>query len=243
MTELGKFVSELLDFYAQGIEEQRFKVGIRPELDDNTEDTGYDHHYVLHTAWAARQLYNTEIDSPHTHIDIGSDIRFVSIVSSFIPIDYYDIRPPDLRLPNLKVEHGDINKLPFDTCSIPSLSCMHVVEHIGLGRYGDKLDPNGDLKAIEELKRVLAVGGILLFVVPIGKPVCLFNSHRIYNYDQILSYFKELELLNFDLIKDKATEITYNATKEEADEQGYGCGCFRFTRARKTRKKGEREDV
>ncbi|NDC42314.1 MAG: DUF268 domain-containing protein, partial [Chitinophagia bacterium] len=56
--------------------------------------------------------------------------------------------------------------LPFESDSIPSLSCMHTIEHVGLGRYGDQLDPQGDLKAIAELKRVVQPGGDLLFVTP-----------------------------------------------------------------------------
>ena len=52
---------------------------------------------------------------------------------------------------------------------------MHVIEHIGLGRYGDEMDPDGDLKAIDELKRVLSRKGDLLFVVPVGKPKIMYN--------------------------------------------------------------------
>jgi hypothetical protein len=59
---------------------------------------------------------------------------------------------------------------------------MHVIEHIGLGRYGEALDPDGDLKAIRELVRVLAAGGNLLVVVPVGRPRIQFNAHRIYDY-------------------------------------------------------------
>jgi hypothetical protein len=45
---------------------------------------------------------------------------------------------------------------------------MHVVEHVGLGRYGDPIDANGDAQAIKELKCVLWPGGVLYFVVPTG---------------------------------------------------------------------------
>ena len=89
------------------------------------------------------------------------------------------------------------------------------------------LDPDGDLKSIAELKRVLA--GDLLFVVPIGKPKVIFNLHRIYSYDQIISYFSELKLVEFALIPDKTPgDLIRNATGELADKQEYGCGCFWF---------------
>lgn len=114
--------------------------------------------------------------------------------------------------------------------SIESLSCMHTVEHVGLGRYDDKLDPDGDLKAMQELIRVLSFGGNLLFVVPVGKPRIIFNAHRIFSYSQICEYFKELEMKEFTLIPDNAldTGMIENASREVADLQSYGCGCFWF---------------
>lgn len=107
---------------------------------------------------------------------------------------------------------------------------MHVVEHIGLGRYGDPLDYNGDLKAINELIRVLQPGGNLLFVVPIGAPVIMFNAHRIYSYSQIISYFDQLDLKEFSLIPDNGAEvgIIENASEDLANKQRYACGCFWF---------------
>lgn len=104
---------------------------------------------------------------------------------------------------------------------------MHTVEHIGLGRYGDHIDPNGDLKAMNELTRVVATGGSFLFVVPVGKPKIEFNAHRIYSYGQIMSYFSKLTLKEFSLVTDSGKFIE-NATSKDSDAQAYGCGCFWF---------------
>ena len=135
-------------------------------IDDKTETTEFDRHYVYHTAWAARKL--AEIKPEH-HVDISSYIYFSALVSAFIPIKFYDYRLAKIELSNHASEHADITSLSFEDNSIKSLSCLHVVEHIGLGRYGDPVDYDGDLKAINELKRVLAVSGYLLFAVPLGK--------------------------------------------------------------------------
>jgi SAM-dependent methyltransferase len=138
-----------------------------------------------------------------------------------------------LRLNNLVSDHADILALPFADEAVASLSCMHVVEHIGLGRYGDRLDPEGDVKALAELKRVLAPGGNLLFVVPVGRPRIIFNAHRIYSFDQIRSYFENLDLIDFSLIPDNRENggLIRNATPAMADAQEYGCGCFYFRKA------------
>lgn len=194
---------------------------------ENTENTAFDAHYIYHPAWAARVLAETR---PKKHVDISSILSFSTITSAFIPIDFYDYRPARLFLDNLTTKQADLVQLPFADNSIESLSCMHTVEHVGLGRYGDTLDANGDLKAIAELKRVLAPQGNLLFVVPIGKPKILFNAHRIYSYAQIVDSFKELGLVEFFLIPDNAATVGVipHATKEQADQQTYGCGCFWF---------------
>ena len=144
--------------------------------------------------------------------------------------EFYDYRPVELSLSNLTVGLADLLKLPFTDNSIKSLSCMHVVEHVGLGRYGDALDYNGDLKAISELKRVLAKNGNLLFVVPIGIPQIHFNAHRIYSFEQILEYFSDLELFEYALISENPEDggLIYGAPKELMDNQHDGCGCFWF---------------
>jgi SAM-dependent methyltransferase len=224
------FIKEFLSF-KKACEAGRFEIrwkDLYPCLGDKTAATSFDRHYVFHTAWAARIIART---LPEEHVDISSSIYFVALVSAFVNIKFYDYRPADLKLSGLQSEAADLMALPFPDMSVSSLSCMHVVEHIGLGRYGDPLDYNGDLKAICELKRVLAKGGNLLFVVPVGgKPKVMFNAHRIYSYDQVISYFEELELVDFALILEgnKNDGLIEHALKEMADAQTYGCGCFWF---------------
>ena len=194
---------------------------------DKTMLTGFDRHYVYHTAWAARKVAYIK---PEVHTDISSSLYFSSIVSAFVPVKFYDYRPADLRLSGLTSEKADLLALPFADNSVASLSCMHTVEHVGLGRYGDPIDPEGDLKAIGELQRVLALGGSLLFVVPIGKAKIQFNAHRIYSYAMVMDYFSDLELREFSLIPEKNGAMIANVTKEQADKEAYGCGCFWFVK-------------
>jgi len=199
-----------------------------PCLEDNTQVTGFDHHYIYHLAWAARILAKTK---PGYHVDISSSLYFCTIVSAFVPIQFYDCRPAEISLSNLTSDHVDLTSLPFEENSIHSLSCMHTIEHIGLGRYGDPIDPDGDLKAIAELKRVLSHGGNLLFVVPVGKDAkIMFNAHRIYTYNQIVSYFYDFELVVFSLIMDdpKLDDFIEHADPKLTEQCNYGCGCFWF---------------
>jgi SAM-dependent methyltransferase len=208
--------------------EPRFRISWSdrwPCLYDNRGSIPFEPHYLYHPAWAARVLAQTR---PARHVDVSSTLAFITTVSAFIPIDYYEWRPPKLGLSNLKTDHADLMALPFADDSLMSLSCMHTIEHVGLGRYGDPIDPDGDLKAIAELKRVLAPGGDLLFVVPIGTPRIRYNANRVYSYDQVRGYFADMQMAEFALILEDASGLVYGASKEVVDKQNEGCGCFWF---------------
>lgn len=215
----------------------RFRVrlaDVRLFLRDATSTKSYDRHYVLHTAWAARVLSESR---PTLHVDVASSLQFVATVSAFVPVLAIDIRPADLKLLGLKYLRGSLSALPFETASLESVSCMHVLEHVGLGRYGDPLDYNGDLKAFSELARVIAPGGQLLLVVPIcGEPRIEFNAHRVYGFQQIMSMAVSsgLELVEFALIPDdgSAETLIRHASPHLAAHQHYGCGCFLMRRGR-----------
>jgi len=203
---------------------------IYPCLNDTSDTTYFDRHYLYHTAWAARLVAKIK---PAVHVDISSYLYFSTIVSAFIPVEFYDIRPSNINLPGLKVNHADLYNLPFENNSIHSLSCMHVVEHIGLGRYGDPIDYDGDLKAISELVRVLSIDGNLLFVVPVGKnSIIQFNAHRIYTKEQIINNFINLglslkEFVLIPEIEDDGDLVT-NPSSQTIEKQRYACGCFWF---------------
>ena len=201
----------------------------QPCLGDRTANTGFDRHYIYHTAWATRVLAKTR---PAKHLDISSSLNFVTGASAFVPMEFYDFRPADLRLSNLESRFADLMALPFGDREVASLSCMHVVEHVGLGSYGDPLDPDGDLKAMRELQRVVAPAGSLLFVTPVGRPCVRFNAHRIYAYEQICDAFSELKVEQFSLIPDSAADggLIEDADPVSVSKQQYACGCFWFRR-------------
>lgn len=171
------------------------------QLTDDTPTTGdFSFCYVAHTGWAARKLAKYK---PKKHIDLGSYVYFISIASAMVDeFEFYDIRPAHLPLPGLHCGRADLTQLPFEDNSIESLSCLHTLEHVGLGRYGDTINAVGDLHAANQLKRVLALGGRLLMVLPMNQnPTVVFNAHRLYSYQMVEEMFSGLVVDEFAVIK------------------------------------------
>ena len=199
---------------------------LHPALFDRTLTSPIDPHYAHQAAWAFRRVVAS--GASH-HIDVGSDISFVVCLTAVAHVTFIDIRPLPITLPNLTSCAGNVRALPFADGSVRSLSCLHVAEHVGLGRYGDALDPDGTRRACAELARVLARGGDLYFSAPVGRPRICFNAHRIHAPRTIREYFGELALASFSAVDDNGrlwpdVDVTAFAKAE------YACGLFHLRR-------------
>jgi len=191
---------------------------------DNTPTTPFDSHYFYQAVWAFRKIFENR---PEKHVDVGSELNFIGILSNITDITFIDIRPFHSDLKNLTVKKGNILCMPFEDETVDSLSCLHVAEHIGLGRYGDELDPEGTKKACEEFKRILAVNGNLYFSLPLGKEKIYFNAHRVHSPQTILKYFDGLELIELSAVTDQGKFIE-NVNPEILEKLNYACGLFWF---------------
>jgi SAM-dependent methyltransferase len=183
-------------------------------------------HYFFQDIWAAQKVFQK---APIEHIDVASRIDgFVAHILPFTKVQYVDIRKLESTLDNLVFVEGSILELPYEDNSINSLSCLHVIEHIGLGRYGDPIDPDGYVKAAKELARVLAPGGTLYLGTPIGSERLCFDAHRVFDIQTILGVFSTLKLTEFSLIDDKGEGIIKNADINVGNKYRYACGLFEF---------------
>ncbi len=195
-----------------------------PCIDDDTPTTPFDAHYFYQGVWAFRKIKESEVKN---HVDVGSEIRWIGLLSEITKVTFIDIRPFKTDLKDLIVKEGNILNIPFEDNSVDSLSCLHVGEHIGLGRYGDKLDPNGTQKACKELSRILAVNGNLYFSVPVGKQKTYFNAHRVHSPRTIIDYFKDLRLIELSGVTDSGQFIE-NIDIDVLEKSNYACGLFQF---------------
>jgi SAM-dependent methyltransferase len=197
-----------------------------PCIHDKTGTTSFNAHYFYQDIWAFKRIRAS--GAPH-HVDAGSRTDFVGFLTAITRVTFIDIRPLVVELENLDSRPGDILSMPYPDGTVPSLSCLHVAEHIGLGRYGDPLDPLGTEKACRELSRILAPGGTLYFSLPVGKPRLCFNAHRVHAPGRILEYFPELKLIELSGVDD-GDRFASPMPMSVLENSDYACGLFRFTK-------------
>lgn len=171
--------------------------------------------------------------NPKRHIDIGSRIDgFVAHVASFRKIEVIDIRPLNLKeYKNIKFIQKDFMQ-PIDIGKTDSLSCLHAIEHFGLGRYSDPIDVDGHIKGLINLIKLVEKGGNFYLSCPIAKKekIC-FNAHRIFDPLKILKLKcvnESLFLESFDFIDDKGKLLQNINPKDIPINTEYGCGIFSF---------------
>lgn len=167
--------------------------------------------------------------NPTRHIDVGSSIEgFVAHVASYRDIEVIDIRPLEgIGHSQIKFMQGNLMELDPALVGIcDSLSCLHALEHFGLGRYGDPIDPMGHMKGFHNLHKMLKTGGTFYLAFPIGKSGVHFNAHRVFDPTEVLDWSKGLfELTRFDYVDD-AGDVHLNASLASPPVLSYGCGIY-----------------
>ena len=195
-------------------------ISLCPCIWDVTSITPIEPTYFYQDSWAFELIVK---DRPKSHVDIGSHHKYVALLSKIVPLTMVDIRPFSCTLDSIKFVEGSILSIPFPDQSINSLSSLCVIEHIGLGRYGDPMDPNGSIKACSELSRVIAPGGNLYISIPVEEnPKTYFNAHRSFNEKSFLALFPDFTLEN-------RAYIYGNHFVSDLKEH-FGIACYHFSR-------------
>jgi SAM-dependent methyltransferase len=211
------------------------RLGLRPILGDRDAGAGEaSGHYFWQDLYVAQRIFEA---NPPEHLDIGSRIDgFVAHVASFRRITVGDIRPLASRIPNVAFVQMDLmgELPPGQVGQFASVSCLHALEHFGLGRYGDPENADGHIAGLRNLQRLLRPGGVLYLAVPIGAPTLWFNAHRVFAPRTILDLAAPLALTDFAYIGDDGALYTPGAAGARAAELerlDYGCGIFTFRAA------------
>ena len=138
-------------------------------------------------------------DSIKEFLDVGSKLSSMIFFSRMAKCFYLEPKNPELLNPatkpwlNIELIRGEGQRLEFSDGKLKLITCLHALEHFGLGRYGDNIDYQGDLKALVEFNRVLEPGGTLLISVPYSysTPEIRFHGERVYSKDIIYAMLKD----------------------------------------------------
>lgn len=227
LKNLRRFQCEKKEFLKRGGK----ITGYFPFLNDYNSSAGIaSGHYFHQDLLIAKYIYKRR---PIRHIDIGSRIDgFIAHVAAFRKVEVFDIRKLKIKnQENILFKKMDIMKEVIkNRCD--SISCLHAIEHFGLGRYGDKIDPNGHLKGYQNICKVLKPNGHLYISFPISDiPKIEFNAHRIFSATEIFSWptgGAKMKLIRFDFVDDKGNLHLNKSPKKIKNEFNWSCGIYTF---------------
>ena len=215
------------------------KIRLVPCLHDRYEEGGATKsEYFWQDLLVARAIHEA---NPKKHVDIGSRVDgFIAHVASFREIEVFDVRPISTVVPGVVFRQADLmnpDSLPttneFGYCD--SLSCLHALEHFGLGRYGDPINPLGYQHGLANMANLLQPSGTFYLSTPIGQERVEFNANWVFEPHSIVSYAETLGLVLKQLTVITAANGA-QASEIDADSlaalglQSYQLGLFIFTK-------------
>ena len=206
-----------------------------PCYSDKDDDAGsLSLHYFFQDLFVAQRIFS---NAPVRHVDIGSRIDgFVAHVASFRKVEVFDIRPLETEIPNVTFKQLDImNKDGIEKNSILSLSCLHALEHFGLGRYGDPINFEGFKIGFDNITDLLQKDGKFYFSVPIGQQRIEFHAHRVFSISYLLEMITpHYQIDMFSFVNDQNNfHQNITLTKDLIENNcgcKYGCGIFELTK-------------
>ena len=207
------------------LNDEKLNLTSYPCLLDKKDDNLNIQYYDYQNGWAFEQILKNK---PSELIDIGSNIAYLVSASKLTKVTFIDLRPHNIPIENLETKVGDILSIPYDNETVEYLTSLSVIEHIGLGRYGDKIDLEGMQKSINEFHRVLKVNGTLLVSFPIGRSNNIeFNAHRRFSPEKIYEMFNKFKIQDeIYILKNEIIDI--KRFNEMGKPNGYAC--FNFTK-------------
>jgi hypothetical protein len=226
------FIKDWINFAKHNTDSKNFGIkSLMPMLADRYDKAGVAKgHYFHQDLLIAQKVFEA---NPLKHVDVGSRIDgFVAHVASYREVEIFDIRELKINLKNVTFKQLDMmeeSNSYSDYCD--SISCLHAIEHFGLGRYGDPIDSEGHLKGFNSLHRILKPNGTLYFSTPIGNQQVVFNAHRIFSVNYLLKMFEnKFQVVSFNYVDDSGDlhlEVNHESDFATVNfNLKYGCGIF-----------------
>lgn len=229
------FFRKDMDVYEKKNKRPNFRIQKQymwPIISDKYACAGTAGNYFWQDLWAARLIVNSGVKE---HFDIGSrlDGFIAHLLAADIDVTMIDIREFPGKIEGLHTIVDDATGL----CQIPdgsigSMSALCSLEHFGLGRYGDPVDPEACFTCFENVQRKIKEGGRLYLSLPVGKERVEFNSHRVFYASTVLECFSGMRLKEFSCAADGKIERHVDIHKYDNDVHNgeYRYGMFHFVK-------------
>ncbi len=202
-----------------------------PILTDYIDQAGSASGHYFHQDLLVASFIHT--NNPERHVDVGSRVDgFVAHVAAFRPIEILDIRPlAHTGHNNIRFLQADLMSDKEDFPAADSVSCLHAIEHFGLGRYNDPINPEGYKRGFKNLLKMVQPNGYLYISFPIGKRNEVhFNAHRVFHPLDIFKWTEDssIELKRFDYVDDKGVLHQSVDLFRQPIDVSWGCGIYTF---------------
>ena len=228
---LPRYARDLFKFRKQ----YQGKMEIMPCLHDWFEEGGSTKtEYFWQDLYIAQKINHA---NPSKHVDIGSRVDgFVAHVASFREIEVFDIRQITSEIPNITFKQADLMNPIIDYIDYSdSLSCLHALEHFGLGRYGDEINVDGYKLGLVNMTKILKKDGIFYLSTPVGIEKVAFNAHRIFNPVELKLILNDIgfqltEFAWFGHNNKIIKSLDIDADLIKLSQQSYSLGIFTFVK-------------
>lgn len=142
-------------------------------------------------------------ENPSRHVDIGSRVDgFVAHLACFRVVEVFDIRPLSITIPGVVFKQADLMSVEsVDRYALgkdgycDSISCLHALEHFGLGRYGDRINSDGYKLGLQSIAHLLKPLGRCYLSTPIGRQRVEFNANWVFRPSTVIEQAQENGLI------------------------------------------------
>lgn len=206
-------------------------IGRRPVLTDFSAEAAQLGEYFWQDLFVAKRIIDA---NPRRHVDVGSRVDgFIGHLACVRSVEVFDIRPLQQSIPNVIFTQCDMSQ-PNDSLQGISdcLSCLHTIEHVGLGRYSDPIEMDGWKDFLASLSTLLEVDGFMWLSTPIGHQRVEFNAHRVFhpNTIRLAGETLGLKLLELHYLADNQIKVATDLEEaiERLGQSHYTLGIFLF---------------
>ena len=232
----GSFIEDDIKTYTEMNQRTSFAINeecLWPIIREKYAFAGTVGNYFWQDLWAARLVIKSGIKQ---HFDIGSrlDGFIAHLLASGIEVTMIDVRKFPEKVEGLHTIVDDATSLrQIPDNGVASISALCSLEHFGLGRYGDPIDPEACFKCFDNIQRKLKASGKLYISLPIGKERLEFNAHRVFYPSTVIDCFNSLKLEEFSCTSDGKIEYDVDIHKYDNDlhNGNYRYGMFYFTKS------------